>query len=114
MPKDALFYVADMLEAIEELQAALSGIDYPEYEEDWVLRRATERGIEIISEASRRIPADIKQQHSSIDWRVVAGIGNVLRHDYRDVSNEIIWNLVEMHLPILEATLRSIMAELEQ
>jgi uncharacterized protein with HEPN domain len=114
MSKDSLFYVADMLDAIEQLETALSETSFAQYEKDWVLRRATERGIEIVSEASRRIPADIKEQYSSIDWRVVAGIGNVLRHDYRDVSNEIIWNVFEVHLPTLKAALQTIRADLER
>jgi len=114
MGKDVLFYIHDMLEAIEEPEAALASVTYQQFEENWVIRRATERGIEIISEASRRIPDEIKQQYPSIDWRVVAGIGNVLRHDYHDVSNEIIWNVNEVHLPILKSTLQSIRADLER
>lgn len=114
MTKNATFYVADMLEAIEELQLALAGSTFAQYEADWVLRRATERGIEIISEASRRIPADIKAEYPAIDWRVVAGIGNVLRHDYRDVSNDIVWNVTSVHLPVLKAALQSILADLER
>lgn len=114
MAKNAHFYVADMLEAIEELQSALAGSTFEEYEANWVLRRATERGIEIISEASRRIPAEIKAEHPAIDWRVVAGIGNVLRHDYRHVSNDVVWNVTSVHLPALKAALQSILADLER
>ena len=45
MSKDSLFYIADMLDAIEQLETALSETSFAQYEKDWVLRRATERGI---------------------------------------------------------------------
>ena len=55
-------------------------------------RYAAERCIEIVSEASRRIPADWKAEHPSIPWSDIAGIGSVLRHDYEDVNLDIIAN----------------------
>ena len=61
-----------------------------------------ERGVEIISEASRRLPDKMKARHGEIPWAKVAGIGNVLRHDYESVSAPIMWQLVREHLQPLE------------
>ncbi|MFG1225662.1 HepT-like ribonuclease domain-containing protein [Xanthobacter wiegelii] len=52
-----------------------------DFEADRILRYAVERSIEVISEASRRIPDDLKATQDQIDWPAIAGIGNVMRHE---------------------------------
>ncbi|MGO9546091.1 MAG: DUF86 domain-containing protein [Rhodomicrobium sp.] len=69
-----------------------------------------ERGIEIISEASRRLPDDLKKRHAGIPRSKVAGIGNVLRHNYEHVSAAILWTLVRTELPMLEHICRDELA----
>jgi len=55
-----------------------------------VLRSAVERGIEVISEASRHLGEELKAQHKEVRWKDIAGIGNVLRHDYQRVDASIV------------------------
>ena len=57
-----------------------------DYERSWLLRSAVERGIEVISEASRHLGRDLKAQHKDVRWQDIAGIGNILRHDYQRVD----------------------------
>jgi len=68
---------------------------------------AVQRAREIISEASRRIPAEIKLTQPSIRWASIAGIGNVLRHDYNEISNEVIWKVVRQELPLLKRAIET-------
>ena len=70
------------------------------------MQRALERGLEIISEASRHLPDDLKDRHPHIPWRKVAGIGNVLRHDYERIAPAILWKLMRDDLPVLEKICR--------
>ena len=63
-----------------------------------MLRRAVERSLEIISEASRHIPTDLQAAHPEIPWRSVADIGNVLRHGYDQIADHRIWAVVEQEL----------------
>jgi uncharacterized protein with HEPN domain len=63
-------------------------------------------GVEIISEASRRLTDELKARHPEIPWRKVAGIGNVLRHDYETVAAPILWKLAQGDLPALEKVCR--------
>jgi uncharacterized protein with HEPN domain len=74
-----------------------------EYEQSWQIRRAVERGVEIISDASRHIPDDLKQRYPRIFWREIAGIGNLLRHEYGHVDNRVMWRVVEKYLPELKS-----------
>jgi uncharacterized protein with HEPN domain len=57
-----------------------------------------ERGVQIISEASRHLSADLKSRHPEIPWVKVAAIGSVLRHDYERISPDVIWKLATADL----------------
>ena len=98
----------DILQAIEGIESALAGKSFDEFCHDWVLRHAVQRGIEIISQACRRIPDELRKNHPEIPWRNILGIGNVLRHEYESVSDEIIWNAVQSHLPPLKEAIKAI------
>ena len=67
---------------------------------------AVTRCLEIVSEASRRLPADLKARHSHVPWDRIAGAGNIYRHDYEDVLASILWNTVHDHLGSLEEAVR--------
>src|SRR5712692_7564532 len=68
---------------------------------------AVTRCLEIISEASRRLPDDVKARHPAIGWKQMAGAGNVYRHDYEDVAAEFVWETVERALPPLRAVMEA-------
>jgi uncharacterized protein with HEPN domain len=65
-----------------------------------------QRGIEIVSEASRYLSEALKLRHPEIPWRKVAGVGNVLRHDYGDIAAAVLWGIVAEQLPALEIVCR--------
>ena len=67
-----------------------------------------ERGIEIISEASRRIPAELRALRPEVPWNDIASIGNIPRHKYHSISMPIIWELVQKDLPPLKAAIEVI------
>jgi uncharacterized protein with HEPN domain len=68
------------------------------FETDWQRQWLVERGVEIISEASRHLTEDPKARHPEIPWQKVAGIGNVLRHNYESIAAPIIWKLTQANL----------------
>jgi uncharacterized protein with HEPN domain len=67
---------------------------------------AVTRCLEIISEASRRVPDHVKSRHPSIAWREMAGAGNIYRHDYETVAASYSWFTVQNHLPALSAAVQ--------
>lgn len=85
----------DILEAIDEVDVMLDGFDLARLGSDRIRRAAHERFLEIISEASRHIPAEFKSNASHIPWRKVADIGNHLRHGYNRIDLAILWSLYE-------------------
>jgi uncharacterized protein with HEPN domain len=105
--------VYDILETIERVQLRTAGRTFAEFQADWEFRFAIQRAIEIISEASRRIPPELKELRPEIQWRRVAGIGSVLRHDYHTISDKVIWDVVQEESPPLKAAIGAIAEALD-
>jgi uncharacterized protein with HEPN domain len=99
-------HLTDIIEAIERVRGVLGDISLDTFESDWQRQWLVERGVEIISEASRRLPEELKARHPEIPWPKVAGIGNVLRHDYESISAPVMWKLVREDLPQLDQACR--------
>ena len=95
--------LTDILEAIELIQSDMADVTLDAFEADLRKRWLVERGLEIISEASRRLPATMKTRHAEIPWPKVAGIGNILRHEYENVAYDVLWHVVHDNLPMLKA-----------
>jgi uncharacterized protein with HEPN domain len=70
------------------------------------------RCLEIISEASRRLPTDLKARYPSIAWKEMAGAGNIYRHEYEDVAAKLVWDTVQLALPPLRDVVASEIARL--
>jgi uncharacterized protein with HEPN domain len=100
----------DIIEAIELIRAELPGVTIQAFQTDRRKQWLVERGLEIISEASRRLPEAMKARHSIIPWSKVAGIGNVLRHDYEHIAYDVSWRVVHDDLPALDRVCREEMA----
>jgi len=93
----------DILEYIVYAEEFVAGFDLPAFQNDRRTLFAVIRCLEVISEASRRLPAELKARHPSINWQRIAGAGNVYRHDYDDLSPRTIWQTVTLALPPLRA-----------
>ena len=105
--------LTDILDAIERIRAEMAGVTIDAFEADWRKRWLVERGVEIISEASRRLPEDLKLRHPEIPWVKVAGIGNVLRHEYESISAPVMWKLAQDDLTPLEKVCREELARVQ-
>jgi len=102
-----------MLAAINTIQNALAGKEIPALARDLMLRLAVERSFEIICEASRRIPDEVKTLHPEIDWRGIADFGNELRHAYHRIDPTVLWEIAERDLPPLKQFVERVVDESE-
>ncbi len=75
------------------------------FEADQLLFYAVTRSLEIVSEASRRIPQEIRDRHPELPWQKIMGVGNVYRHDYDNVQQDFVWRTVRERLPALLAAI---------
>lgn len=111
MPKRSVtLRLGDLIEAAERVRAVVGDLPLEAFEADWKSHWLVQRGIEIISEASRHFPAEMKARHPDIPWPKVAGIGNVLRHGYEAIAAPVLWKLVREDLPRLEQVCREELA----
>lgn len=75
------------------------------------MRRAVERCIEIVSEASRHIPPDEKAAYPEVPWPDIAALGNIFRHEYQRVADPVVWHTATRSLPELRPVILRMMAE---
>jgi uncharacterized protein with HEPN domain len=91
----------DIHHHIELAERFAAGLDREAFIADACTVYAVTRCLEIISEASRRLPDDMKARHPSIPWKQMAGAGNIYRHDYEDVAARYVWETLKHDLPQL-------------
>jgi uncharacterized protein with HEPN domain len=85
----------------------VEGFNYQMFAVDMRTFYATTRALEIISEASRRVPDEVKARHPTIAWQRMAGAGNVYRHDYADVAQHAVWDAVHVALQPLRVVVET-------
>jgi uncharacterized protein with HEPN domain len=112
-PRDPRVVLEQMLEAILDIEQITAGRTLEAYAADRPTRRAVERCIEIVSEASRRLPPDLKHRHPTIPWQKIAGIGNILRHEYDVVNDATLWHAATVDLLPLKTTVEALLRDIE-
>lgn len=103
--------LSQLADAIQRMRDFAEGMAYEDCLKDPKTRFALERCVEIISEAARRMPQELQEEHPDIPWDDIKGIGSILRHGYDRVDDRIIWGVLKRHLAPLEAALVSIRSE---
>lgn len=99
--------LTDILHNIELARSFVQDMSYEEFCSDRRTVYAVTRCLEIISEASRRLPDVVKKRHPNIPWTDIAGAGNIYRHDYEDVLEQIVWETVGHGLEPLRAAVET-------
>ncbi|MBI4393264.1 MAG: DUF86 domain-containing protein [Euryarchaeota archaeon] len=112
--KDSVIYLDDILESIERISEYVDGVTLKRFlaapeKQDAVLRR-----LEIIGEAVKHVPVELRETRPAVPWKSIAGLRDVVIHSYANVDNRRVWKVVKKDLPILEREIRSIMADLER
>ncbi|MGH7041400.1 MAG: HepT-like ribonuclease domain-containing protein [Acetobacteraceae bacterium] len=112
MARTASFYADHILDAIVNIEADIAGHDFDSFRADRRARQLAERNLEIISEASRRLPEEMKGTERGIPWEAIAGIGNMLRHDYHRSHPTVLWETCRKDLAPLKAAVARIRRKL--
>ena len=89
--KDDKIYIEHILQSIDRIEAYLSGKDHQSFSDDFMTQDAVVRQLEIIGEATKRISKELRNINPQVPWSDMAGMRDILIHDYIDVDIDIVW-----------------------
>jgi uncharacterized protein with HEPN domain len=106
--RDWKLFVEDILESVEKIEEYVKDMTLDDFKQDRKTTDAVVRNFEIIGEASRYIPDDIKIKFQNVDWKAIAGLRNRIAHEYFGISLAIVWEIIKGELPILKEQMKEI------
>ena len=108
MSKNFTIYLNDIREAINSIEIFVEGMTFEEFKNDDKTSSAVIRKFEIIGEATKNLPEDMKNQHSQIPWKEIAGMRDKLIQAYSEVDLKLVWMTIKQRLPELKSVIKKI------
>ena len=106
--RDYYFYLEDMLTSMLRIEEYLGDMEFRKFKMNYMIVDAIIRNFEIIGEASKNVPAEIKAKYPEIPWRKMYGLRNLIAHKYFGIDYEMIWEISKNNLPQNSIDLRKI------
>jgi uncharacterized protein with HEPN domain len=103
--RDNETHLRDILEGIDLIETFLAEMDLHAYKADLKTKSAVERQMQIITEAAKRLGDEAEQLCPGPDWKGFCRMGDILRHGYHKVDDEIVWNTVKDELPVMRVAI---------
>ncbi|GAB6843068.1 uncharacterized protein with HEPN domain [Methylorubrum rhodinum] len=102
-----------ILEQIDGIVTATRGRSFEEIQGNFLYERAVERAVQIVSEAAKELPADLRERHPDGHWQPIIRIGNLLRHEYYRIRSRDMWEIATVHLPVLRPVIVAMLTEFD-
>ena len=109
--RDVGDYLQDILETIESCECFIEGMDFNQFVSDKKTIFAVCHALEIIGEATKNIPEEVRQEYPFVPWRKMAGIRDVIIHAYFGVNLNVVWSTANERLPELKRDIKKILEE---
>ena len=106
MPRDFEVYLEDIRQAIGKIQSYTAGLTRDVFNQDDRTIDAVIRNLQIIGEAAKAIPETVRAAYPNVEWKKIAGLRDILAHQYFEVDLDIIWDVLQNKLPGLDQELR--------
>lgn len=111
MKKDPKIFLQHILESISEIEKYTKDISEDKFMKSTQIQDAVVRRLEIIGEAAKNIPGDIRDRYDFIPWKKITGSRDVLIHDYFEVNIEAVWDTVTKDIPKLKQDIKRLLKE---
>ena len=102
-------YMSDILDAITKIESYIKGLDFDAFIQNEMIIDAVLRNLEVIGEAAKNIPEDIRERYSKIPWKRIVGLRNIVIHGYFGVDLENIWKIITENIPEVKPTIIEIL-----
>lgn len=113
MSHEFLDFVDDVLDGMNKAEELLEGVSYSQFETDFRINFAVVRALEIIGEATKRLPEELRQRYPDIPWKGMAGMRDRIIHGYDNVDLQIVWDVVKRDIPMIKPKIERILIDYE-
>lgn len=110
--KEIKVYLDDILDSIEKIEEYTRGVDFEKFDSNSELQDAVVRRLEIIGEAVKNLPTETKNEHREIPWKQIAGMRDILIHEYAGVSLKRVWKVITENITPLKKTVTEIIKKI--
>jgi len=110
--RDFKLFLKEILDAIEAIESFVQDMSLDQFELDDKTSSAVIRKLEIIGEATKNIPAEIRQNYSPVPWKEMAGMRDKLIHFYFGINYNLVWQAIKNRLPQIKPVIRQIIEDL--
>ncbi len=111
MSKDPKEFLRHILDECSYIISVSENLSFEDFLEDETLKRAVVRSLEIVGEATKKIPADFKVKWNTIQWKNMAGMRDRLIHDYIGVNYSIVWDVMKNKIPNMHKEISSFLSK---
>ena len=112
--RDLRDHLQDILDAVNDIERFVADMSYEQFIKDKKTLNAVVRSIEVIGEASKRLPESLKAKNSELPWREITGMRDKLIHAYFGMDTETIWKTVKENIPQLKQTIEKMVKDQEK
>ena len=113
MSNEFLDYVEDILDAMDKAEILIAEISFDEFESDFRTNFAVVRTLEIVGEATKRLPEFIREQYNDVPWKDMAGMRDRIVHGYDMIDLRIVWDTVRERIPAIKPIIQQILLDYE-